>query len=526
MTETRRKVLLIEDNALDRMAFLRFMEGEKLPYDCSTAVSVAEAQRVLASETFDVIVCDYFLGDGTAIDILNSVKDIPIVVVTGVGDEEVAISAWKAGAYDYITKSCSPSHLTAIPKTIENAIRRHTLEDGLEAKRKTQEAIFDAVPVGMLLVDGHATVRSANDAIRQIVGRDYPDIINRQLSDVLGCSEDSCSTAKCTCDRTRSACRLRDILERVLDSGQTIHEVEIQPTLQRPGPEIRPWLSVSARPVTIDGARHVVVAVVEITDRKAVEQKLKETMDLKSQFISTVSHELRTPLTTIKEGLGLVLDTVAGPINQEQRKYLDIAKRNVDRLSNLINDVLDFQRLDAGRTKPNIGSNDIHDLLAEVRESMSLYAEKSDVHLRFDRCESLPKVACDRAQMIQVFMNLIGNAIKFTPAGGRVSVDVWRQAEDVVVAVRDTGMGIPKEALARIFERFYQVNRPGAPGQGTGLGLSIVHKIVLMHGGRIEVESELGKGSTFTVFLPLETRCPNETLSENEDATVEQMVTK
>ena len=527
MADVRRKILLIEDEPLDRTAFLRFIEEQKLPYDCLTAESVAKAKRTLASESFDIIVCDYFLGDGTALDILASVKDIPIVVVTGIRDEDVAIKAWKGGAYDYLTKSQNPSYLKAVPKTIENTLRRKAMENVLAAKRKSLEAIFDAVPVGMLLVDEHGTVKRVNDAIRLIVGQEYAEIINRPLADVLGCSDDSCSAGQGHHAATCPACRLRGIWERTLEPAQTVHEIEIRPTFEMAGREIRPWLCVSARPAMIDGDRHVVIAIVDITDRKAVEQKLKETMDLKSQFVSTVSHELRTPLATIKEGLGLVLDEAVGSINQEQRKYLDIAKRNVDRLSELINDVLDFQRLEAGRAKPDICSHDMNDLLKEVCESMSLCAEKSTIHLQRDRRHrNLPEVPCDRAQMIQVFTNLIGNAIKFTPAGGHVYISVRHQGEDMVVAVRDTGIGIPKEALPKIFERFYQVNPSGAHGQGTGLGLSIVHKVVLMHGGRIEVESELGKGSTFSVFLPLQPGGPQEILSEDEDATVEEMIAK
>jgi signal transduction histidine kinase/DNA-binding NarL/FixJ family response regulator len=526
MMDARRKILLVEDDQLDREAFLRFVEEQKLQYDCVAAVSVAEAKNLLASEPFDIVVCDYFLGDGTALEILSEIKDIPIVVITGVKDEDVAIRAWKGGAYDYITKSRQSSYLNAIPKTIENAIQRKTMEKALAAKRKSLEAIFDAVPVGMLLVDEHATVLRVNDAVRRIVGREYSQIINRQISDVLGCSDDLCSAKAGKCDPPCPACGLRDILERVLDSAQSVNEVEIRATIQRPGREIRPWFSVSARPATIDGATHIVVAVVDITDRKGMEHKLKEAMDLKSQFVSTVSHELRTPLTTIKEGLGLVLDGVAGAINQEQKKFLEIAKRNVDRLSNLINDVLDFQRLEAGRTKLDVSSNNIQDLLTEACEAMSLYAEKSQVHLECDSCQDLPKVPCDRAQIIQVLTNLIGNAIKFTPAGGHVSVGARRQAADVLISVRDTGIGISKEALPRIFERFYQVNGPDTKSQGTGLGLSIVHEIVLMHGGRIEVESAPDKGSTFTVFLPLNTQYLSDSLPVSEDKTLEEMVTK
>jgi signal transduction histidine kinase len=262
----------------------------------------------------------------------------------------------------------------------------------------------------------------------------------------------------------------------------------------------------------------------DITERKKAEEELKETMELKSQFISTVSHELRTPLAAMKEGLGIVLDGVSGRINKKQKKFLGITKRNADRLSDLINDVLDFQRLGAGKTKLDIQSHDIKKVLSEVQETMTLFAKKHDVELSFASADDLSKAEFDRAKMIQVLTNLVSNAVKFTPEEGRISVNVRRRDSDWVISVSDTGMGIPKEALPKIFERFYRVNRRGKQIQGTGLGLAIVHKIVMMHGGRIEVESEVDQGTTFTVFLPLKAKSSPEPSSEKEDELLENAV--
>jgi signal transduction histidine kinase len=247
-------------------------------------------------------------------------------------------------------------------------------------------------------------------------------------------------------------------------------------------------------------------------------------MELKSQFISTVSHELRTPLAAIKEGLGIVLDGVTGRINKKQKKFLGITKRNADRLGDLINDVLDFQRLGAGKTKLDIQSHDIKEVLSEVQETMALFAKKYDVELSFASADDLSKAEFDRAKVIQVLTNLVSNAIKFIPEGGRASVDVQRRDADWVISVSDTGMGIPKEALPKIFERFYRVNRRGKQIQGTGLGLAIVHKIVMLHGGRIEVESQIDQGTTFTVFLPLEVKTSPEPPSETENELLENTI--
>ncbi|MBA7622747.1 Alkaline phosphatase synthesis sensor protein PhoR [subsurface metagenome] len=262
----------------------------------------------------------------------------------------------------------------------------------------------------------------------------------------------------------------------------------------------------------------------DITERKKAEEALKETLEMKSQFISTVSHELRTPLAAIKEGVSIVLDEVSGKLNKKQKKFLDIAKRNTDRLSVLIDGVLDFQKLEAGRMKLDIQSNNIEEVVSEAHEIMALYTKKNEVELSFELAEDLPKAKFDRAKIIQVLTNLVSNAIKFTPEKGRVSVSIQHQNEELIITVSDTGMGIPKEALPKIFERFYRIDRPGKQIQGTGLGLAIVHKIVMMHSGRIEVESEVARGTTFTIFLPLDPKSLPDVSSEKMDDVLEHTV--
>jgi len=156
---------------------------------------------------------------------------------------------------------------------------------------------------------------------------------------------------------------------------------------------------------------------------------------------------------------------------------------------------------------------------------MALYAKRSEVELSVDCARGLPKAEFDRDKIIQVLTNLVSNAIKFTPRQGRVSVNVRHREGELVIGISDTGMGIPKEALPKIFERFYRVKRPGKEIQGTGLGLAIVHKIVMMHGGRIEVESEIDRGTAFTVFLPVKAKSPPEQSSTQMDELLENSIT-
>lgn len=631
MERTNNRVLLIEDDRIAQLMFERFVSQEALAYDCTIAGSVAEAQNILSRKQFDIIVSDYSLGDGTALDILNSVKNIPVILTTGAADERVAIKAWRAGAYDYLPKDMDANYIKAIPKAIENAIKRKQVEDALDRKQKDLEAIFNAAPVGMLLVDAEMTVTRANNTFRQMLHREYKDIIGRKIGDAMGCINNSADNG-CGCGPVCDDCLLRNIVINVFNLGRSTHEFEIHPTLEFDNKKTSFWFHISAEPLTVDADKYAIIAINDITERikaederrlaeekyrlifensavgismvdeqerliswnkfmeqllgmsrsdlylqpvrllypadewqkirannvrrkgmqhhletrmlrkdgsiievdvslsvirdsdgrrigsigvirditerKRADAELRETMELKSQFISTVSHELRTPLTAIKEALGIVLDGVVGRVNEKQKKFLNIVHRNVNRLNELINDVLDFQKLKAGKMELDIRSHDIKQVLSEVSETMTLEAEKNQVDLSFDLAENISRAEFDRSKIVQVLTNLVSNGIKFTHPEGKVSVMIECRGEDWVIDVSDTGVGIPKESLFKIFNRFYRVSRPGEQIQGTGLGLAIVREIVTMHGGRIDVESKEGHGSSFAVILPLNMKSP------------------
>jgi signal transduction histidine kinase len=226
----------------------------------------------------------------------------------------------------------------------------------------------------------------------------------------------------------------------------------------------------------------------------------------------------------MKEAVLIVLDGVAGDVNDDQRHFLDLAKRNIDRLWRLINDVLDFQKLGSCKMKFNMGKNSLPKVVEECCTTMSHFANKREVNLALEKEPNLPETVFDADRIIQAVTNLISNAIKFTPAHGNVTVSVTQAQEELVVRVSDTGMGIPEEALPRIFDRFYRVKRPGKEIKGTGLGLAIVKRIVEAHGGRIEVDSAMGVGTVFTLHLPVAFTASPALLSETTDEILEKAV--
>lgn len=242
--------------------------------------------------------------------------------------------------------------------------------------------------------------------------------------------------------------------------------------------------------------------------------KEKEADSMKSEFISTTSHELRTPLAAIKESVMLILDGTAGKLSPEQNRFLTIAKRNIDRLATLISNLLDLSKIETGKIELKKVPCDISGLVKKALEPMQPLTRENKLDLIYDMGPDLPQLRCDTKRISQVLVNLVANAIKFTPAGGKITVASRlsliadrrraRPRKFIEISVKDTGIGIEKKHFKKIFARFGQLDssltrRVG----GTGLGLAICKELVQMHGGKIWVDSERDKGSTFRFTLPI-----------------------
>jgi len=242
----------------------------------------------------------------------------------------------------------------------------------------------------------------------------------------------------------------------------------------------------------------------DITEKQRYEQRLKELDKMKSDFVSNVSHELRTPLTAVKGSVDNMLDGLTGLLNEKQSRYLTRIKSNADRLTRLINDILDLSRIEAGKIDLQPAVLPLVTLAKEVTEGLRPVAVDKLISLEVASPDASVTAWADRDKVIQVLMNLIGNAVKFTPTHGKVSVTVERNGDEwVQTSVADTGPGIPLEEANKIFDKFYQIAQAGKQkARGTGLGLAISKALVEMHGGRIWVESEVGRGSTFFFTLP------------------------
>ncbi|HLK58635.1 MAG TPA: ATP-binding protein [Chthonomonadaceae bacterium] len=227
---------------------------------------------------------------------------------------------------------------------------------------------------------------------------------------------------------------------------------------------------------------------------------LRELDRLKTEFIGVASHELRTPVTSLQLSVQLLQEGAVGELTPEQKEVVAAQREDLDRLERMMRDLLDMTRLEAGVTPPRFELVPATELVASAVEAVATPAEAKGVKLNIEIADPKLAVRADRSQIGRVLLNLLNNAIRHTPEGGHITVRAWAEEGQVRFQVQDTGSGIPKEYLPRIFERFTQV--PGATRGGAGLGLSIAQTILQAHQGRIWAESEPGQGSMFTFTLP------------------------
>ena len=250
----------------------------------------------------------------------------------------------------------------------------------------------------------------------------------------------------------------------------------------------------------------------ESAQRALAEQneRLRELDRLKDEFIALVSHELRTPLTSIHGYLELLLDGGAGELAPEQERFLTVVERNSKRLMQLVGDLLFMAQVEAGKLALDLEEVDLSEVLGECLEAAKPAADDKEIELVTEIAET-PSMLGDRSRLGQVLDNLISNALKFTPRGGRVAVRVSRDGRNAVVEIADTGVGIPQADQDRLFERFFRSsNATERAIPGTGLGLTIAKTIVERHEGSIEIESSEGAGTKVRVTLPVGAALPEE----------------
>ena len=374
---------------------------------------------------------------------------------------------------------------------------RQRLMDAEREARRQMMLVFEQAPVAICVLRGPTHVYElANQSYRALLpGR---ELVGRPVREALADLDPSILVR----------------LDRAYTSGEPFVGVELplRYDRERNGVLGDAYFNLVYQPLRdADGAVVGLVTVAtDVTDqvlaRRASEsarESAEEANMAKSQFLRTVSHELRTPLNAIAGYADLVLMELRGPITDEQRLDLERIKRASQHLLGLINDILSFAKLEAGQVEFTFADVELSSVLGEVEGLLAPQMTAKGLRCAFAACAPGLRVRADAERLRQILINLLGNALKFTPSGGELHVDCASEADAVVIRVRDTGVGIPTEALERIFDPFVQVGRDlRAPSDGVGLGLAISRDLARRMGGELTAESVVGVGSTFTVRLP------------------------
>jgi PAS domain S-box-containing protein len=439
------------------------------------------------------------------------------------------------------------SMLSALGGQIGQFMERKRVEQGLRDSEERYRSVIAALDEGIILVDAAGNVMATNASCERILARTSAEMAWRPSAETFASAVDEA-------EQPVAGAALPFLI--TLETGEARQNVVLAVTRGDGG---KVWISMNSQPLVRfgDGAPYAAMAsFTDITARKAAEASLraimselevrveKRTVQLveangrlkdevsereraqremreakeaadtankaKSAFLANMSHELRTPLNAVIGFSELLEQQIFGGLNDKQRSYVGNVLVSGRHLLQLVNDILDISKVEAGRMDLVYERTPIGSIVDVVRGVIGAVAAKRGIHLEVATPPGLPDVFVDPGRIKQVLYNLISNAIKFTPRGGTVRLAARADGRSLVVSVSDTGIGIARADLPRLFREFEQLAQPnGTRPEGTGLGLALSRRLVELHGGRVEVESELGRGSTFSVHLPL--KSPDET---------------
>ncbi len=413
----------------------------------------------------------------------------------------------RGGGECAIADSCAPilnreGRVFGAVLVFRDVTERKAVEDGLEKTRKEleitkisedadreyAESIINTVREPLIVLDQDLRVVTASRSFYEVFKVNTKETVGQLIYD-LG-------------NKQWNIPKLRELLETILPQKTTFDNYEVEHDFTAIGRRI---MLLDARQIqrVLGKERIILLAIEDITERKKAEEATKEAMESKSKFTSMVSHELRSPLTVIMESINLVLEGLVGSVTDEQKDILDTAKSNIDRLGRLINNVLDFQKMEAGKMELDIKEYDINKIVLETSREMNFLAEEKDMSFTVNADDSIPMTKFDKDKIIQVLTNLLSNAVKFTEKGN-ISITTKNETDVMHVMVEDTGLGIQATDIPKLFQTFEQLGGGlGKKRGGTGLGLAISKEIIQAHKGNIWAESQPGKGSILHFTLPI-----------------------
>ena len=476
------KILVVDDEKRIRDGCHAVLSGEG--FQVFVAEEGNTGLSMINNQHFDVVLLDLMMPGISGIEVLNQVNaahpDTAIIVITGYATIEHSIEAMKNGAFDFIPKPFSPDQLrVVVAKAIEYT---RTLQD-IATEKSRIRTLINHMNDGVMATDINKRIILANPAFLKMVSHEGEQLKGRSCEEFSQCEP------------------LQKMIEEVLNLPETEYSVPSQefiPPAGSSGEEL--CLSAHCIPFR-DRENHTLGTITLLHDITA----LKKMDQLKSEFVSLVAHEIRSPINSILMQHKVIMDGLAGDLTPKQKEILGRTSEKLLGLVEMASELLDLSKIESGLFTQEKERINLAELLSDQVAFHQAAAGKKNIALTLEPASPTLSVLANRRNMEEVFSNLIVNAIKYSPEGARVTVSAGIEGDSVLVKVRDTGFGIPQPDLAKIFQRFYRVkNERTRMIIGTGLGLPIVKSIVEAHNGRIKVESELEKGSTFSVYLPVQ----------------------
>ncbi len=480
------RILIVDDDPALLEALPRALQLRLDGIGIDTSETAADALERIREEDYDAIVTDIKMPGMDGLALLDEIRKVrpktPTLLITGHGEHDLAVQALRGGAYDFVQKPIDRDYFVA---SLERAIQLRRLDREVERQRHALERharVLEHVDDGVFLVDDAGVIRHWNPAARAITGLGEENVLDRPAEDVLPGWE-----------------TIGSLIPVATEPGPGSRSAKTVP-LELDGREL--WLSISG----VKFADGVVYAFRNLTEERALEE-------LKGEFVATVSHELRTPLAAIYGSAQTLRRDDLELDDARRESLLDVIADESERLTRIAGDILLANTLDSDRLRLEREPVDLGGLTQEVVDQMrTCFAEREDISIRFSSPELDASVSGDADRLRQILMNLIENAVKYSPDGGQIEVGLEFRENRVRVIVRDEGIGIPPGEEQRIFGKFYRVDPQLTRGVGgTGLGLYISRELVRRMQGRVSVASHEGKGSTFFVDLPL---APAPALSE------------
>jgi protein-histidine pros-kinase len=359
------------------------------------------------------------------------------------------------------------------------------LNETLRISDEKFRGLVESAPDAMVIVDEYFDIVLVNARTEALFGYRRADLVGRPLASLLP-------------ERARGTCQAQLGAAVTNPPGQA---VELH-GLRKDGSEFP--IEVSLGCLKTAAGTLLSIAIRDITERRKIETRLQEASKAKSDFLASVSHELRTPLNAIIGFSEMIRDAVIGPIDARYREYGSDINRSGRHLQKIINDILDISKIESGRLELRDELVSIGDSVEACRRTLATMAEAAGVALSLDLSGAPPCIRSDEVRFQQILLNLMSNAVKFTPPGGRVRVIATVEADGAVIAVEDTGIGMKPEDIATALEPFRQIEGPmNRRFEGTGLGLPLAKALVELHGGRLEIESAPAAGTRVRIRLPL-----------------------